>query len=308
MVRVPARRAETRTLTCLRPEEPLLAPFRVVALFADIAIGLLCFLRFPTATTEVYPGAAKPLSRPRRNCPEIHGASGLDGPDIPHAPRNPNDEKAVIAMARAIKTSGTETQSVYLVATGALTNVALLLSLFPELVPFVKVVIMGGAMGKGNTNPVAEFNIQCDPEAAHIVFESGADVTMVPLEVTHTALVTPEVRAALMGTGSRFCRLVDELLQFFADTYRDVFQFDDPPLHDPCAVFYVLQPDLFNSKLLRVDVETSSPLSAGQTICDVWHQSNKPPNVRVCTEMNVPRFWEEMVAAVRRADSVCPLL
>jgi purine nucleosidase len=83
------------------------------------------------------------------------------------------------------------------------------------------------------------------PEAAHIVFECGVRLTVVPLEVTHTALVTPEVRASLLGDGSRFRRLVDELMQFFAQTYKDVFAFEHPPLHDPCAVAYVLRPDLF---------------------------------------------------------------
>ena len=121
--------------------------------------------------------------------------------------------------------------------TGALTNAALLLSVYPELADVLRVVLMGGAMGAGNTGAVAEFNIQLDPEAASIVFNSGADVTMVPLEVTHTALVTPEVLARIRGDGaSRFRRVVGELLTFFAASYERVFGFTSPPLHDPCAV------------------------------------------------------------------------
>ena len=199
-----------------------------------------------------------------------------------------------------------EPDKLTVVATGALTNVALFASLYPELLEHTEVVIMGGAMGQGNTNPVAEFNIQCDPEAAHIVFECGVKLAMVPLEVTHTALVTPTVRARLLDDGSRFRRLVDELMQFFAQTYKDVFAFEHPPLHDPCAVAYALRPDLFTVKSLRVDVETTSSISAGQTVCDIWRQSGKEPNAEVCVAMNVEKFWEMMCDAVDKADAACP--
>ena len=194
-----------------------------------------------------------------------------------------------------------------LVATGALTNVALLFSVYPELAGAVEVVLMGGALGKGNTGPVAEFNIQCDPEAARIVFESGANLTMVPLEATHTALVTPEVRERLLGNPaasgrapSRFRRLVDELMRFFADTYKEVFDFEDPPLHDPCAVAYAVAPEMFETKDLRVDVECGSELCAGQTVVDWWRQSpEKPINCRVCVKMDVDKFWDAMCESRR---------
>jgi len=263
---------------------------------------------------EVYRGASKPLMRARRNCPEIHGASGLDGPDIPAAPRGASNQKAVIAMAKAISEFSKEEDKVVVVATGALTNIAMLLSLYPELTDDIEVVLMGGAMGKGNTGPVAEFNIQCDPEAAHIVFESGVELTMVPLEVTHKALVTPEVRALIKGGAgagapgtTRFRRLVDEMLQFFAETYKEVFAFEHPPLHDPCAVAYVLAPHIFRALELRVDIEKSSELSAGQTVCDVWGQSGKPANCRVATKMDVSAFWKIMCDAIDAADRQCPI-
>lgn len=113
------------------------------------------------------------------------------------------------------------------------------------------------------------------------------------------------VRATLLGNGSRFRRLVDELLQFFAQTYEDVFAFEHPPLHDPCAVAYALRPELFTAKDLRVDVETTSVISAGQTVCDVWRQSGKGPNARVCVAMQVGDFWKMMCDAVEKADDAC---
>ena len=123
-------------------------------------------------------------------------------------------------MAEALL-SGDPADKPTLVATGALTNVALLFSVYPEVIDRLsELVIMGGAyQGLGNTGPTAEFNIQCDPEAAHIVFEAGLkSLVMVPLEVTHTVLVTPEIRNNFKG--SRFRLLLDELIHFFEESYK----------------------------------------------------------------------------------------
>ena len=275
---------------------------------------------------QVHRGAAKPLTRARRTCAEIHGETGLDGPDIPPAPRDANPAPAVTAMASAFyRILEIPSARPVLVATGALTNVALLFSVYPELATRVELVIMGGALGKGNTGPCAEFNIQCDPEAAHVVFESGARVRMVPLEVTHTALVTPEIRARLLwgkhppsdashgDSGgarrpSRFRALVDELMRFFASSYEEVFGFEHPPLHDPCAVYAAIAPDAFEWRSVRVDVETSSALTAGQTVVDWWRQSpERPINCEVGVKMDVERFWRAMCEAVDNANAACPM-
>ncbi|GLC42326.1 hypothetical protein PLESTB_000659200 [Pleodorina starrii] len=254
-------------------------------------------------------------------------------------------------------------ERVRLVCTGALTNAALLLTVYPELSEMVEVVIMGGCMGVGNTGPVVEFNIQTDPEAAKIVFESGVPLTMVPLEVTHTVLATPQVLAAIGGIGgmgataataaaagavgiaaeaaaaagpasaalstaappppssspvapaagtaaaaaSPFRHTIQQLLLFFAETYKRVFRFEHPPLHDPVAVAYVIRPDLFECRRMRVDVETCSSLSYGQTVCDVWGQSAAPPNVNVVLQVDVEGVWRLLLEAVARADAGSPL-
>lgn len=249
-------------------------------------------------------------------CPEIHGESGLDGPDggclLPPSPQQPLPGKAPIVMFERIAAHHKQTgEKVVLICTGALTNAALLLTLYPELVSegMMELVLMGGALGLGNTGPVMEFNIQTDPEAARIVFESGVPLTMVPLEVTHTALVTTRVLQDIrLAHGSTpFKELVTLLLLFFATTYREVFKFDDPPLHDPCAVAYVIAPQLFRVEHLRVDIETCSPLSAGQTVVDIWGQSKRPKNCCVAMSMDVAGFWELMLRAVDAADSMSPL-
>ena len=255
----------------------------------------------------VHRGADKPLTRPKRNCPEIHGESGLDGPDIPAATRGAQPTPAVVAMAEALL-SGDPADKPTLVATGALTNVALLFSVYPEVIHRLdELVIMGGAyQGLGNTGPTAEFNIQCDPEAAHIVFEAGLkNLVMVPLEVTHTVLVTPEIREACFK-GSRFRILLDELMHFFEESYKKVFGFDHPPLHDPVAVFYVMFPAMFKTKRMRVDIDCGT-LCAGTTVCDHYGMSGKEPNVTVCTEVGVVAFWATMAKTVDEADKVSPI-
>jgi inosine-uridine nucleoside N-ribohydrolase len=262
---------------------------------------------------RVAPGAAKPLLRPPRVCPEIHGDTGLDGPDLSaHGGEDddaPQHAPAVVQMHAALRDAG---QHATLVCTGALTNAALLLSVYPELAATLRVVFMGGAVRGGNTGAVAEFNIQLDPEAAAVVLSSGAHVTMVPLDVTHTALVTPDVLVRIRdgpagSSSTRFRRVVAELLIYFASSYKTVFGFDSPPLHDPCAVLCALAPQLFELRHMRVDVETVSPLSYGQTVCDVLDQSRLAPNVRVALRMDVPEFWKHMHAALDAADARSPM-
>jgi len=109
--------------------------------------------------------------------------------------------------------------------------------------------------------------------------------------VTHTCLVTDEIVAVLKDLDSPFGHLMIDLLQFFATTYRDIFSFKHPPLHDPLTIAYVINPSIFRTKLLRVDIETTSELSAGQTVVDVWQMSSKPRNVNVAFSVDIPEFW-----------------
>jgi inosine-uridine nucleoside N-ribohydrolase len=268
----------------------------------------------------VVAGQNKPLMRPPLHCPQIHGESGLDGPFggpvLPASNPTATPGKAVLIMFDTIQknfnnstTSSDKHTKVQLVATGALTNVAVLLILFPEVVDMIEIVLMGGALGIGNTGPVVEFNIQTDPEAARVVFESGAQVTMVPLEVTHTALATPEVLKRIndIEPGHPFLGLIAALLLFFAETYKRVFRFEHPPLHDPCAVAYVIAPELFEVEKLRVDIETQSELSAGQTVVDLWGSSGKKPNANVCMKLKVDKFWNLMVDAIEAATNASTL-
>lgn len=281
---------------------------------------------------HVSQGQAVPLLRPMSpGDKEVHGDCGLAGvesllptdADVASCSGLITKEKGVLAMAKEIldyapAEGSDEDARVTVLATGVLTNVALLLQLFPEVKPKLReIVFMGGAIGIGNRGPVQEWNILCDPEAAQIVVDSGVKTVMVPLEVTHTALVTPQlfkrIEAACGGGGPRsgdakFAKLIVGLLSFFKDTYAKVFGFaNGPPLHDPCAAAWIIDQGLFESELMRVDVECGSSLTAGQTVCDVWHYSKRPKNVHVCRKMDVDGFWKLMLAAFEEAGKRTPM-
>ena len=263
------------------------------------------------AEVPVVAGCAKPFLRHSKTCAEVHGESGLDGAELP-APRVPALEgNYVQVMHRAISAQyrargGRE--KVQLVCTAPMTNVAVLFMAYPDVVSMVEVVFMGGTMGIGNTGPVAEFNIQVDPEAAKLVMQASCKVTMVPLEVTHTALVSPNIVERIKSPPSQFRTAMRDLMLFFRKSYEEMWGFESPPLHDPCAVAYVLRPDLFTTRMCAVEVETTNDWSLGQTIVDVHNQfPDRPKNVNVAFSMDVASFWDLMLAAMARADAVSPM-
>lgn len=267
---------------------------------------------------KVVPGQSKPLVRPDKVCPEIHGESGLDCSDSfsllmkkeesLHHDQLVSDKKAIIYMYETFSNIASQGEKVTLVATGTLTNVALLLTVFPEVKETIEqIVLLGGAMGIGNMSPSAEWNILVDPEAAKIVFEAGVKLVMIPLEVSHTALVTPEIVDRIRKMDTQFSALCIDLLHFFAETYKRVFHFEYPPLHDPLAVAYVINPSIFETVLMRVDIETVSELTSGRTICDIYHMSKLPKNVFVGQKVNVEEFWNLLISSLTLANSVSSL-
>jgi inosine-uridine nucleoside N-ribohydrolase len=164
---------------------------------------------------------------------------------------------------------------------------------------------MGGAIGTGNANPVAEFNKHTDADAAAYVFESNIPIYMVPLEVTRTACVNETLIRDVRSIGSNLSTCLIEFLLFYDSTIKSIFSLA-AARHDPCAVAFVIDPDMLEYRLMRVDVETSSSLSYGQTVCDVFNLSPKKANVHVCMSMNVPKFWDMMLDSVKKCDKISP--
>ena len=152
---------------------------------------------------------------------------------------------------------------------------------------------------------MTEFNIQADPEAASYVFEAEILTYMVPLEVTHMARFTKQTLAPIESIGSGMIHILTEhLLLLLSRDFKGNCEFSH--LHDPCAIAFVSNPEIFEYKLIRVDVETNSLLSFGQTVCDIHQVTNRKKNVHVCTRMNVDKFWDMMIAAIYKADELSP--
>src|SRR5579859_7736533 len=163
----------------------------------------------------------RPLVRPARHAADIHGESGLDGPNLPEPDIELAPQHAVDLLIDLLLHSEGD---ITLVATGPLTNLAMAMRREPAILPKIKAIsLMGGAIGLGNTTPAAEFNIICDAEAAAIVFGCGRPITMTPLEVTHQALATEEILQRLRSSGGTVANFAADLLVFFASTYRQVF-------------------------------------------------------------------------------------
>lgn len=241
-------------------------------------------------------GADRPLTRALRVAPDIHGETGLDGPLLPEPTVRAVDGDAVGLLHRVLADAD---EPVTVVATGALTNVALLLRAHPDDAGRVREVVwMGGSTLRGNISPYAEANAANDPEAAQEVLDSGVPFTMVGLDTTHQALVTPDVVARLEAIGTPVAGVCVELMTFFAQTYRDVFAMPCPPLHDPVAVARVVDRTLVPTVRANLVVETEGRWTTGATVVDLDGYSGRPPNADVAQGVDRERFWDRLLAAV----------
>jgi purine nucleosidase len=242
-------------------------------------------------------GCDRPLIRELQTAAYIHGESGLDGPafgepTVPLDPRHAVD----LLIELLMQSSG----DITLVPTAPLTNIAMAVRKEPRIVKKVQeIILMGGAYTRGNTTPAAEFNIAVDPEAAAIVFTAGWPLTMVGLDLTHQALATPAILRRIAALGTPVARIAVELMEFFRETYRRNAGFDSPPVHDPCAVARVIDPDVMQCVDAFVAIEIRGEFSSGMTVTDFSGRLGRK-SVQVATRLDVDRFWNLMVDAIER--------
>ena len=246
----------------------------------------------------VFAGCTKPLLRPVQTAPEIHGQTGLDGIVLDPSPNQVQPLHAVDFIIDKVMTSQPDTITV--VATGPLTNLALAVSKEPEISSRVKqVVLMGGAVKGGNVTAAAEFNIHTDPEAAEIVFRSSWPVVMIGLDTTHQATCPEHIQKQLIESGSTAGRLAGEIIATYRQAYHDRYHWPDPPRHDPCAIAYVIAPELFQSYRAPVRVELQGRHTTGMTVVDHRPVVAPDSNTKVTSQVNSAGLWEILINCVK---------
>ena len=250
--------------------------------------------------TRVFAGAVRPLTRPLVTAEHVHGRTGLDGPELPEPTMNLETQHAVDFIVETLMTEPEGT--VTLCPLGPLTNIALAMIREPAIVPRIKEIVLmgGGYFEQGNVTPSAEFNIYVDPQAADVVYRSGAPIVMMPLDVTHKALTTKARIERFRTMGTRVGTATAQLLDFFERFDEEKYGTDGGPLHDPCVIAYLLKPELFSGRQCNVQIETVSELTMGATVVDWWNITDGPRNALVMRDIDSDGFFALLTERLAR--------
>lgn len=247
-------------------------------------------------------GMDRPLVRQPVYAPEVHGQTGLDGPELPEPTTPLVPEHAV----EFIYQTAQEVDDLHLLPIGPLTNIAVALRRYPDLADRISLIsLMGGSLTFGNSTPAAEFNIWADPDAAHVVFTSGIPIKMVGLNVTRQVAATPERRAQIRAIGGRTTTAVAEMLDFYSGQLAKLFGLEGGSMHDPLAVGALIDPEMLRFESMHVAVELRGEHTYGMTLCDYRHHKpfgldsgvegirrGEEPNAEVAVAVDIDRFWE----------------
>lgn len=244
-------------------------------------------------------GNQTPLVKPLETAPEVHGKTGLDGADLPDPDFKVQDMTAIELIAKTLRESD---EKVTLVVTGPMTNAALFLRVYPDLAKqkIDQIVFMGGAMGLGNWRPSVEFNIFVDPEAAKIVLNFGIPLVMAPLNVTHQAQILKNEIEQVGEIDNPVGKAFYGLLNFFEQYHENPkWGFKGAPLHDPCTIAWLIDPTMFKSDKMNVDVETQGELTRGETVCDYYTLTDKPKNTEVLLGIDREKFIKLVMTVIK---------
>jgi len=249
---------------------------------------------------SVYAGCEKPMRHELITAENVHGKTGIDGVEV-YEPTIPLQDRHAVDFIIGTLLESTD-NSVTIVPTGPLTNLGQAIRRKPEILTKIKeIVLMGGAMREGgNTTPSAEFNILEDPDAADIVLHCGRPLTIVPLDVTHQALVSQNRIDLLRGLNTPIGTAVVGMMEFFNRFDSKKYGSEGAPLHDPCTIAYLLNPDLFQGKICNVEVETESPLTLGHTAVDFWGVTDRPKNANWLYRVDADGFFSLLFERLKR--------
>lgn len=247
-------------------------------------------------------GRHKPMINEVMNAPSVHGESGLDGPALPEPAMKVSEKNACQLWAELIAASD---EPVTIVSTGPLTNTATFLLAHPELKEKIsRISMMGGGVAFGNWTPAAEFNILVDPEAADIVFRSGVPIVMAGLDVTEKALILPEDFERVKALGNPVSDIVWQWLEFFYKFHKAI-GYEGAPMHDPCAVMYLVHPEIFTAKDYYVEVEMAGDYCRGATVADIYGVTGNAPNVTCLMDVDRDAFASYLIDAMKYYGRDC---
>jgi pyrimidine-specific ribonucleoside hydrolase len=274
---------------------------------AKVTSNALKIVEFAELThLPVVEGMGHPLIQPPRYAAQIHGETGMDGPELPTPTTALHPRHAVDFIIDTVMA----TADVTLVPTGPLTNMATALRREPRIAARIpEISLMGGSLTYGNATPAAEFNIYVDPEAAHIVFTSGIPIKMCGLNLTRQASAGEAEIARMRALGNRTGRIAAEMLDFYKGTLQRVFGISGGSLHDPCAVAALIDPSLITFQKMHVAIELKGEHTYGMTVCDYRHlqssgedivagggvQRGQPANAEVGLQLDVDRFFDLLI-------------
>lgn len=250
--------------------------------------------------TKVFAGCDRPLRRDLVTAEYVHGKTGLNGPVLPDPTMPLQDQHAVDFIIDTLRAHDADT--VTLCPLGPLTNIATAFERAPDIIDRVhEIILMGGAYFEvGNVTPAAEFNIYVDPQAADIVFRSGVPLVVMPLDVTHKALVTRARNDAFRALPGDVGHAVAEMTDFFERFDKEKYGSDGAPLHDPTVIAYLIQPDLFHGRHVNVQIETRSELTMGMTVADWWGVTDHAPNALFVGDLDSDAFFTLLTERIAR--------
>ena len=242
----------------------------------------------------VYSGVGRPLMRELHVAHYVHGSDALGGVGLPDPKGKPRARHAVRELVDRVMASPGE---ITVIALGPLTNVALALSMEPGMAQaMAELVVMGGAvLTHGNASEVASANLHNDPEAAAIVYQSGAPLVQVGLDVCRKTTIQEQqlerIRQANTPTANLLARITPQLAGFLATAERlqpgAGVRYNDIP-----AIAYLIDPGLYEARDYYVRISTRDELTRGQTVADIANLSGQPANVRVLMDTKAAQVAE----------------
>jgi len=282
---------EVLGLTCVAGNVPLPLTTRNARIVCELA---------GQTQVPIYAGCDRPLGRELVTAEHVHGKTGLDGPDLPEPTMPLAEGHGVDFIIEQLRSHDAGT--VTLCPLGPLTNIATALQKAPDIADRIaNIVLMGGGYFEGgNITPTAEFNIYVDPQAADIVFNSGAPIVVMPLDVTHKALVTKERNDAFRALGTPTGIAVAQMTDFFERFDKEKYGSNGAPLHDPCVTAYLINPDLFSGRHINVEIETQSELTMGMTVADWWGVTDRAPNATFIGDVDADGFFTLLTERLAR--------